>query len=185
MTVLVCAASKHGSTAEIAQAIGAALAKHGVPVDVRPVEDVTIVDGYDAVVLGSAVYMGRWLEPARRLVEAEAPALAARPVWLFSSGPVSNRLEPEEGHPDIAAIVEATGAREHRIFAGRVRRQGLSFTERAMVAALRVPDSDYRDWAGIEAWAADIANTLRSQAEVPSSQAEVDAVTAAPPGRPG
>jgi menaquinone-dependent protoporphyrinogen oxidase len=162
MTVLVCAASKHGSTAEIAEAIGTTLVRHGVPADVRPAQDVTIVDGYDAVVLGSAVYMGQWLEPARRLAEIEAQVLAARPVWLFSSGPVADRLE-QGGPVDVAAIVEVTGAREHRLFGGRVRRQGLGFTEKAMVAALRVPDGDRRDWAEIEAWAAHIADTLHSQ----------------------
>ena len=166
MTVLVCAASRHGSTAEIAQAIGTVLVEHGVPVDVRPVENVTMFDGYDAVVLGSAVYMGRWLEPARRLVETEALALAARPVWLFSSGPVSDRVEREEVPVEVAAIIAATGAREHRIFGGRLLREGLGFTERAMVRALRVPDGDYRDWAVIKAWAADIATALHNRAEV-------------------
>lgn len=55
----------------------------------------TGVGGYDAVVLGSAVYVGRWLEPARELVDAHAEELAARPTWLFSSGPIGDPPKPE------------------------------------------------------------------------------------------
>src|SRR5205807_2446948 len=111
--------------------------EHGVPVDVRPAEHVTMVDGYDAVVLGSAVYAGHWLEPARRLVEDQAPALAQRPVWLFSSGPIGDPPKPTEDPVDVAALVEATGAREHRVFAGRLDRHHLGFAERAIALALR------------------------------------------------
>src|SRR6266511_3734374 len=67
MTVLVSAASKHGSTAEIATAVARVLQERGLAVDVRPVENVTLVDGYEAVVLGSAVYAGHWMESAGRL----------------------------------------------------------------------------------------------------------------------
>ena len=66
MTVLVAAASKYGATAEIAEAIGRGLRETGVAADVRPVEQVGDLSGYTEVVLGSAVYVGRWLEPARR-----------------------------------------------------------------------------------------------------------------------
>ena len=90
MKVLVSAASKHGATAEIGDRIAAALRDAlpaGTDVDVVAAENVTTVDGYEAVVLGSAVYMGRWLDSARRLAETHAAELSTRPVWLFSSGP--------------------------------------------------------------------------------------------------
>jgi menaquinone-dependent protoporphyrinogen oxidase len=45
---------------------------------------------FDAVVLGSAVYAGRWLDPARQYAALYADVLRARPVWLFSSGPIGN-----------------------------------------------------------------------------------------------
>ena len=78
MRALVTAASRHGATHEIATAIAAGLARRGVTAEARPAEELESLDGYDAYVIGSAVYVGRWLEPARGLVEAHAAALAER-----------------------------------------------------------------------------------------------------------
>jgi menaquinone-dependent protoporphyrinogen oxidase len=160
MRVLVTAASKYGATAEIAAAIAEELDKHGVEATVLPPEQVRGVDGYNAVVVGSAVYAGHWLKPARELVERHADALAGRPVWLFSSGPVGDPPKPQEDPVDVADLLAATGAREHRVFAGKLVRKQLSFPERAIVSALRVPEGDFRDWTEIHQWAAGIADTV-------------------------
>jgi len=88
MKVLICAASKYGATSEIARAVADVLAGRGCEVTVLPPQEAGAVEEFDAVVLGSAVYMGQWMKPARELAERSAAALASRPVWLFSSGPV-------------------------------------------------------------------------------------------------
>jgi menaquinone-dependent protoporphyrinogen oxidase len=165
MRVLVTAATKYGATAEIAQMIAEVLADRGLEPTVVPPEQVEGVDGYDAVVLGSAVYAGHWRKPARELVNRCGTALAERPVWLFSSGPVGDPPKPEEDPVDVAELVTATGAREHRVFAGRLVRRQLSFPDRAIVSALRVSEGDFRDRTEITRWAASIADTL--QAAVP------------------
>ena len=67
--VLVAYASKHGATAEIAAALADQLKAAGLDVDCLPTENVKRLDGYEAVVLGSGVYMKRWLKPARRLLK--------------------------------------------------------------------------------------------------------------------
>ena len=102
MRVLVTAASKHGGTAEIAAAIGRALAEHAVDVEVTAIEDTAGVENYGAVVLGSAVYAGHWLESATEFVEDHATQLAGRPVWLFSSGPIGVPPKPAEDPVDAA-----------------------------------------------------------------------------------
>jgi menaquinone-dependent protoporphyrinogen oxidase len=160
MRVLVTAASKYGATAEIAAAIAEVLDEHGLEATVLPPKQVKGVDGYDAVVVGSAVYAGHWLKPARELVERLGNELAGRPVWLFSSGPVGDPPKPEEDPVDVADLLAATGAREHRIFAGKLVRKQLSFPERAIVSALRVPEGDFRDWTEIRQWAAGIADAM-------------------------
>ena len=90
MNVLVTAASANGATGEIAQVIGDVLAARGLLTMVIPPEQVGDVTDYDAIVLGSAVYTGHWLEPAKELVRRSGDGFAGRPVWLFSSGPVGD-----------------------------------------------------------------------------------------------
>ena len=68
MQILIAVASKHGSTDEIANAIGTELSTLGLDVSVVPVQDVDTIKGYDAVVLGSAIHMGRWMKPAKDFV---------------------------------------------------------------------------------------------------------------------
>jgi menaquinone-dependent protoporphyrinogen oxidase len=163
MDVLVCAASKYGSTTEIAQAIGRGLEERGLGVTISEPPDVADVGPYDAVVLGSAVYAGHWLKTARELVERIGPELSGRPVWLFSSGPVGDPPKPEEDPVDVADIASALRAREHRVFPGKIERKGLRFADRAIVAALKVPDGDFRDWESVGRWAEEIADTLAGE----------------------
>jgi menaquinone-dependent protoporphyrinogen oxidase len=160
MKVLVTAASKYGSTAEIASAIGEVLAERGLDTTVLPPEDVGAVDDFDAVVLGSAVYAGHWMKDARELVGRAGTSLSSRPVWLFSSGPVGDPPKPQEVAVDTEAMMASTGAREHRVFVGKIERKGLSFGDRAIAVALRVPDGDFRDWDDIRAWGSEIADAL-------------------------
>ena len=163
MKVLVTAASKYGSTAEIARRIADVLSTRGHDVDVEPADGASVA-GHDAVVLGSAVYAGHWLPAAKDLIERVGPDLANLPVWLFSSGPVGEPPKPEEDPVDVAPIVAATSARGHRVFAGRIDRDQLSFPEKAIVVALRVRSGDFRQWDEIEAWAGEIADALESEA---------------------
>ena len=164
MRVLVTVASRHGSTTQIAAAIGAALIDAGVPADVLPVDEVTAVAPYDAVILGSGVYMGRWLEPAQRFTDRFATDLSARPVWLFSSGPIGDPPKPAGEPADVVGLVEATHARGHRVFAGSLDKHELGIGERAFNAAVRAPEGDFRPWDDIEAWANEIAVELKAAA---------------------
>ena len=162
MKVLVSAASKYGATSEIAQAVADVLAERGCEVTVLRPQEAGAVEEFDAVVLGSAVYMGQWLKPARELAERSAAALAARPVWLFSSGPVGEPAKPADNPVDVTKILAATKARDHKVFAGKLARKQLSFPDRAMASAIRAAEGDFRNWADIRAWAAGIAGTLLS-----------------------
>jgi menaquinone-dependent protoporphyrinogen oxidase len=163
MRVLVSTASKHGATADIGRTIADVVTGEGIDARVAAPEDVVGLDGYDAVVLGSAVYAGRWMKSMKGLVERESAELAQRPVWLFSSGPLGDPLKPEEDPVDVAVILDATGARQHQIFAGKLDRKVLNFGERAIVNAFKVPDGDFRDWAQIKEWALGIAEELKTK----------------------
>ena len=164
MTVLVASASRHGATHEIGEAIAAELAGAGIAVDVKRIEDISELADYEAVVLGSSVYMGGWLEPAKQFVEQHAEQLAGRPSWIFSSGPTGDPPRPAADKAvQIEPIVAAIKPREHRLFAGKLDKDKLSFGERALVLAVRGAEGDFRAWDEIKAWARGIAATLHDE----------------------
>ena len=165
MRVLVTAASRHGATAEIAEAIARGLATYGLDASARAIDEVGSLDEYDAVVLGSAVYMGRWMNSARDFAESIGRSLVPRTVWLFSSGPLGDpdHLKPEGDPVDVAPLIATTQARGHRVLAGRLDRARLNFREKAVAIGVRAPDGDFRDWEAIDAFAAEIASDLSGQ----------------------
>jgi menaquinone-dependent protoporphyrinogen oxidase len=160
MRVLVTVASRHGASTEIAGAIGDVLMRRGLEVSVLAPDTVHSVEGYDAVIVGSGIYAGRWLDPAKRFVERNRELFAHRPVWLFSSGPIGDPAKPLDDPVDAAAMIEATHARGHRVFAGRLDKADLSFPEKLIVKAVRAPEGDYRDWDEVRAWSEKIAREL-------------------------
>lgn len=168
MRVLVTAASKHGATAEIARLIAGRLADAGLDVTLLPPDQVEKVDGFDAVVIGSAVYVGRWMDDAKRFINRFGPDLASRPVWLFSSGPAGDPPKPEGEPADVPAIREATHARYHRVFDGRIDRSHLGFGEKLAVTAVHAPDGDFRPLGEITRWADEIARALGEPAAAPA-----------------
>jgi menaquinone-dependent protoporphyrinogen oxidase len=172
--VLISVASKHGSTDEIAEVIADHLRAVDVRVDLVPPDEVTSVDRYDGVILGSAVYAGRWMASSVRFAERFEDGLRQRPVWLLSSGPLGDPPAPAEDPVSVAAILERTGARGHALFAGRARREDLSLAERTIVRAVRAPYGDFRDWAEIEAWACQIVAHLASRARAAAQTVDTD-----------
>jgi menaquinone-dependent protoporphyrinogen oxidase len=170
MTVLVIYASKHGSTAVIAERIAATLRRSGIETDLQPVEAVRDVEPYAAVVIGGAIYYGSWLKEAREFVHRHESALAARPVWLFASGPLGVEVKDAEPQPkEFAEFEQRVAARDPRVFFGALDHSQLSFMERMVVKGVRAPDGDFRDWDAIEEWAESIAHTLQP-APTPAAQ---------------
>ncbi|GIH07879.1 hypothetical protein Rhe02_59460 [Rhizocola hellebori] len=118
--VLVTWESKHGSTAEISYAIAGVLREHGVRVTLSRADEADIDDADDGFVIGSAVYAGHWMKHAKHFVQEYSKKLLAKPVWLFSSGPVGNPPKPDEPAVDVAEMIECTAAVEHHIFGGNL-----------------------------------------------------------------
>ena len=160
MRVLVSTSSKHGATADIGRAIADVLTGEGIEARILAPEQVTSLDDFDAVILGSAVYAGRWMKSMKELTERLGEELAARPVWLFSSGPIGDPPKPEEDPVDVAPIFETTGARDHFLFSGKLDKKTLNFGERAIVGALKAPEGDFRDWDEIRDRALSIVEEL-------------------------
>lgn len=181
MRVLIAVASKHGGTYGIATRLRSHLLDKGHDAAVlkidgssRPDTDTydtdgtdthdTDTDAYDAYVVGAAVYGGRWMKPARQFVHDHLIVLRSKPLWMFSSGPLGEHADPGAAvdHPeDIGTLA---GAREHKVFAGRLFRKELGPLERVAAAAVHAPEGDFRDWSEIDQWADHIDEQLRELA---------------------
>jgi menaquinone-dependent protoporphyrinogen oxidase len=181
MRVLVAYASKHGSTREIAGRIAARLSGAGLQAEALPVGEVRDLASFDAVVLGSALYMFHWLGEAKAFARRNRAALAGKPVWLFSSGPLGpepldrqgrDKLEVS-GPRELDELRQTLRPRDHRVFWGAWSRASkpIGFLERAVLALpagrASLPDADFRDWPNIDAWADDIAAGLSKKTPGP------------------
>jgi menaquinone-dependent protoporphyrinogen oxidase len=178
MTVLVAYASRHGATAGIAERITASLISSGVGAEARPVEEVRDLAPYDAVVVGAAAYMSHWLKDASAFVKHHQRALADRPLWLFSSGPLGDEKVDAEGHDVLESaepkefedLITRLHPRGTRVFFGAwdPSAEPVGLGERLMklipAGKSALPAGDFRDWAAIDAWAAEIAAELTGTA---------------------
>ena len=167
MRILVVPASKHGGTAEIGRAVARTLRDEGFDVDVSQPEHLHDLSIYSGFVLGSALYLGRWLPAAERFVRRFDGAIRTRPTWLFSSGPLGPGHPPEPIEADrLDSLMAATGATEHRVFGCRLVIDRLEGPDRFLAEWIRVPEGDHRDWDEIAAWTRSIAARLREASTV-------------------
>jgi len=174
MKIVVVYASKYGSTKGIAEFIAEKLQQRGILAEVQDVETIHDLGGFDAFVIGSAVYMGHWTKEATEFVRRNHSVLAGRPVWLFSSGPLGTETKDVQGRDlivvaepkEIAEFREAINPREHRVFFGALDSSKLGvahrMTRKLPAARAALPEGDFRDWKDIEAWANGIAQALEA-----------------------
>jgi menaquinone-dependent protoporphyrinogen oxidase len=160
--LLVAYASKHGSTAEVAEAIADELRASGVQADVAEAGKVRDLGPYDGVVLGSAVYMKRWRRGARQFLHRLEHDLGERPLWIFSSGPVGDaETDPNWCEPaKTLRRAQQLNLRDHVIFGGRVPQDPGNFVERAMLKNTPAELQDRRDFDEIRGWARQIAASV-------------------------
>ncbi len=163
--VLVAYASKHGATAEIAMAVGETMGRTGLDVDVRGVDEVADVATYDAVVVGSSVYVMRWRPEAVRFLRRNRRVLSGRPVWLFDSGPLDDSADtsPQPLPKKVASLADAIGIRGRANFGGKLTEDAKGFIARKMVEG--GTGGDFRNFDRIREWATEVAAELDTPAE--------------------
>src|SRR5690349_11625670 len=158
--LLVAYATKHESTHEVAKAIADRLQALGLRAELRAARDVESLSDYDAVVLGGALYAGRWHRDARRFLARHRDALSALPLAVFAMGPLKleehdlagsrkqldRALAKEPGLEPLAVTV----------FGGVIDPATLRFPFTHMPAA------DARDWDAIRHWTDDLARLFES-----------------------
>ena len=170
MSILVAYATRYGATRQMAEQIAEQLRAAGLEVDVQPVKAIGDLTGYEAIVLGSAVFYGSWMKEAVNFARHNQAALSTRPVWLFSSGPLGTLATDVDGHDvreaavpkQIAELTSAIKPRDHRVFFGALNRPRLRFPDSLVARLPAFPgvEGDFRDWADVDAWAQSIAHEL-------------------------
>lgn len=161
MKILVAVASKHGSTYEIAEAIAEELEEVGVNAELQEIKQDPYIPDYDAAIIGSAVYMGRWLKEATRYLENNQVLLQKIPIWLFSSGPLGDDLMEDEGEPyNLNELFEITKARGHKVFVGKLDEKDLGLREKLVIRMVKAPTGDFRDWQDVSDWVSEIVRIL-------------------------
>jgi menaquinone-dependent protoporphyrinogen oxidase len=163
VNVLVAYATSRGSTQEVAEAVAATLRRHGLSVDVQPASAVKSLAPYEGVVLGGALYTGRWHGDARAFLQQHRHALANRVVAVFGMGPRTLEEQDVAGsrvqlRKALSKVPEVT-PRSVAIFGGVVDPAKLRFPFN------RMPASDARDWDAIDAWATEVAATFAGVAD--------------------
>ncbi|MFF9332051.1 flavodoxin domain-containing protein [Streptomyces albogriseolus] len=162
--VLVAYGSANGSTEEMAEAVAGVLRRTEITAEVLPARSVTDLDRYGAVVVGGALYAGRWHKDARRFVRRHRGALAHRPVWFFSSGP----LDPTASQRDIPPVpgvkraMAGLDVRGHATFGGCLTDGAQGRVARMILRNGK--GGDFRDFAAVEHWAAGLAKELGAMA---------------------
>jgi menaquinone-dependent protoporphyrinogen oxidase len=153
--ILVAFGTKHGSTQEVAEALATALRAEGHDVDLAPAGDVREISRYEAVVLGGALYMGKWHQDAVAFLKRHQEALRRVPLGVFALGPktldpadvASSRAQLERALDKFSDLTPATVA----IFGGVVDPTKLRFP------FTHLPASDARDWNAVSSWAHELA----------------------------
>ncbi|HJL18285.1 MAG TPA: flavodoxin domain-containing protein [Sandaracinaceae bacterium LLY-WYZ-13_1] len=159
MHVLVTWGSKRGGTEGIAHIVAEALEDRGHEVTAVSAEAVDRVEGFDAVVVGGALYANRWPANVRRFVRRHVRALRRVPVWFFSSGPLDESADRRaiEAPTQVAVLAERVGAKGHVTFGGRLAPDAEGFPASAMAESNA---GDWRNPPRIRAWANELADAL-------------------------
>ncbi len=166
--ILIAYATRCGSTGGVADSIGQALSAAGAAVDVYPVKDVNDLRPYQAVIVGSAIRMGKWLPEAAEFVKTHQDRLTRVPVAYFAvclamkDDTTENRhkalsyLDPvRKQFPQVKPV-------DIGLFAGAVDYKKLSFAYRLILKAKGAPEGDFRNWETIRTWAAGVSPVLDS-----------------------
>lgn len=158
--VLVAYGSRMGGTEEIAGRIADELRERGFAVDLMSGEQVRSVDGYDGVVVGSALYSTRWRPEAVKVLKRLAKLHNPPPVWLFHSGPLGDdgAGEPQTAPRAVRKRAAKLGVAEVVTFGGRLPPDPPGLIATAMARNDMV--GDWRDLDRVSAWAGSIADEL-------------------------
>jgi menaquinone-dependent protoporphyrinogen oxidase len=160
--ILVAYASKKGSTTEIAQAIAKELLAAGHTTDAVEIAKGASPAGYDAVVIGGPLYVGK-IEGMGKFVKRHSAELARVPVAGFVVCLAAAAKDPEGmawAEKALHAALDPLRPVAEMVFAGRLDPSKLSWLQKWMTEKAKSPVGDFRDWTAIAAWARELPGKM-------------------------
>ncbi len=117
------------------------------------------------MVLGSAIYYGRWRKGAVKFLKKFKEKMSSIPIWFFSSGPIGegDPLEQLDGWtfpPLQQEIADLIGPQDVTVFHGKLDETKLSRIEKKIMEAMDTPSGDYRDWQMVDEWTSRIVEVI-------------------------
>jgi menaquinone-dependent protoporphyrinogen oxidase len=163
--LLVTYATAAGSTIGVADSIGKTLASSGMGVDVKPIKNNPTLEGYQGIIIGSAVHGGRWLPEATQYIQDHQTELNQAPVAIFcvhilNLGTDDKSSQNRQAYLDpIRSLITIV---DEAYFAGKgIDPDSASNFEKLMAWIMRIPPGDQRDWEKIATWADTIAPIMQ------------------------
>jgi menaquinone-dependent protoporphyrinogen oxidase len=164
--ILIAYASAYGSTGGVAEAIGKELCRKGAKVDVFLMKNVKNLSSYQGVVVGSAIYRGKWMPEAVNFVRGHAEILQQVPVAYFMVC-MTMRQPTEENRRKALAFLDPVLQTIPQVkpvdiapFAGAMHYNNLSWLNKTVIQSKGGSEGDFRDWKAIQTWAQGLGSLL-------------------------
>ena len=156
LRVLIAYATKYGITKAIAEEIQDVLTENGIESDLINVMEVGKINAYDAVILGSPVYMGKMLAEAREFCQHYRPYLMDTWLAIFVDG--ISVCTP--GAKDTSSLIAAIDEMYEYVrpamktgFSGAFSPDKLSEADAQIAGMVRPPVGDFREHEELRNWA--------------------------------
>jgi menaquinone-dependent protoporphyrinogen oxidase len=166
--VLITYASKAGSTANVAERIARKLEEKNLNVDLQPVNEVSGIESYSTVVLGSAIRAGSLLPEAKSFLYKQQAQLQQKHFSVFVVC-LTLQNDTEDNRKTVSAYLDPVRSQikpnKEGLFAGVMNASRLGFLARMMMKAMKAPDGDYRSWEAIDAWAEELSREITTAAQ--------------------
>ncbi|MCK5848953.1 MAG: flavodoxin domain-containing protein [Caldisericia bacterium] len=165
MKVLIAYSSKYGSTREIAEHVCKILQTDGFDVNIEKASASLKMKNYDAIILGSGVYVGKWLPGMENLLKKHFSLLQEKRVWIFSDGP-TGKEEPTESIKNwkfpnyLELLLKQINPKGIMVFNGKMLLEDMNMVHKFIIKKMNAPLGDFRDWEAISEWAKSIAEQL-------------------------
>ena len=173
--ILVTYDTEHGNTALVAKQLFDGLCAADYSVDLIFVEffDPAEIPNYDGIVIGSPIYIGKWLPGINKLLKRHHAEIAKIPTAFFITCTNVRDLATDnesaakyqesltvfmnpvlEKYPDIVPVSK-------KVLAGGFQFSELYPFQRFIMKLAKYPEGDFRKPALIDAWAEDLADDFK------------------------